>query len=172
MSKDKATARSDLLEMWAESCRRAEDEVCSKQNAGASGELALDWAVNIAQLAYQINDIACERCHGAGERTYPSTATWRGGVGGAMMTKDVCDRCWGTGREDYTGFDLRKMMATHRELETSSSRRWFEERIGAGTKIISQAFGEIAKTLRNARWPDYWTGQAAEVIANALDELG
>lgn len=42
-------------------------------------------------------DDACPECGGAGAKTYPSTATWRGGCGGQAMTRDACDRCWGSG---------------------------------------------------------------------------
>ena len=39
----------------------------------------------------------CTSCSGHGKRTYGSTATWRGGLGGQMMTNGVCDGCWGSG---------------------------------------------------------------------------
>lgn len=39
----------------------------------------------------------CLSCGGAGVKFYPSTATWRGGIGGQMFTNDVCDKCWGSG---------------------------------------------------------------------------
>jgi homoaconitase/3-isopropylmalate dehydratase large subunit len=42
----------------------------------------------------------CIKCGGLGTRTYGSTATWRGGIGGQQMTTDVCDRCWGSGDEN------------------------------------------------------------------------
>jgi len=41
----------------------------------------------------------CTRCGGYGERAYPSTSTYRGGIGGQMITQDVCDKCWGSGDE-------------------------------------------------------------------------
>ena len=41
----------------------------------------------------------CKRCGGWGVRTYGGTSTWRGGVGGQMLTSDVCDGCWGSGDE-------------------------------------------------------------------------
>lgn len=44
-------------------------------------------------------DKICVTCGGAGKRVYGSTSTWRGGIGGAAMTVDVCDRCWGSGEE-------------------------------------------------------------------------
>lgn len=39
----------------------------------------------------------CPGCSGLGVKLYGSTATWRGGIGGAAMTNDVCDECWGSG---------------------------------------------------------------------------
>lgn len=39
----------------------------------------------------------CARCRGWGVRWYGNTSTWRGGMGGARMTRDVCDACWGSG---------------------------------------------------------------------------
>lgn len=43
------------------------------------------------------HDAACPQCSGSGIKLYGSTATWRGGIGGAAMTNDVCDKCWGSG---------------------------------------------------------------------------
>lgn len=50
----------------------------------------------------------CENCQGSGKRLYGSTSTWRGGIGGAAMTTDVCDKCWGSGDKYKLGTDLRK----------------------------------------------------------------
>lgn len=41
--------------------------------------------------------VECAECGGSGIKTYGSTATWRGGAGGAAITTDVCDHCWGSG---------------------------------------------------------------------------
>lgn len=54
-------------------------------------------------------DVPCDKCGGAGVYSYGSTATWRGGIGGRMVTSDVCDRCWGSGDRDRHGADLRAM---------------------------------------------------------------
>lgn len=40
---------------------------------------------------------ACERCQGAGTVLYSTGSTWRGGVSGQAATRDVCDKCWGSG---------------------------------------------------------------------------
>ena len=39
----------------------------------------------------------CKDCSGSGVKAYGSTATWRGGAGGQMVTTAVCDKCWGSG---------------------------------------------------------------------------
>lgn len=49
----------------------------------------------------------CKKCGGRGIILYPSTSTWRGGIGGAMMTNDVCDKCWGSGNEKKPWLNLR-----------------------------------------------------------------
>ncbi|MGW8179631.1 MAG: hypothetical protein ACWGQW_12860, partial [bacterium] len=51
----------------------------------------------------------CETCQGFGTIMYGSTATWRGGIGGAAMTIDVCDKCWGTGRKSTRGPDQKAL---------------------------------------------------------------
>ena len=51
----------------------------------------------------------CPKCSGRGRRAYGSTATWRGGVGGQMITDAVCDECWGTGEKSRKGANLREM---------------------------------------------------------------
>lgn len=45
-------------------------------------------------------DTPCPKCRGLGVRAYGTTATWRGGIGGAAITSDVCDACWGSGSAD------------------------------------------------------------------------
>ena len=44
-------------------------------------------------------DTPCKECAGLGVKTYGSTATWRGGIGGQSLTSGVCDKCWGSGDE-------------------------------------------------------------------------
>ena len=54
-------------------------------------------------------DIICEKCGGAGVRTYSSSATWRGGIGGQTITTDICDKCWGSGKENKPWINLRRI---------------------------------------------------------------
>ncbi len=62
----------------------------------------------------------CPKCHGMGTHLYPSTAVWRGGIGGAAMTMGVCDGCWGSGDEFRKGEDLRKR--EHEEADRVAAR--------------------------------------------------
>ena len=61
----------------------------------------------------------CPKCHGAGVRTYGTTATWHGGIGGATLTPDICDYCWGSGDEDHpwTSLRLLKNILTKEQVE-------------------------------------------------------
>lgn len=62
-------------------------------------------------------DQVCVRCYGRGSRVYPSTSTWRGGIGGQALTSDVCDQCWGSGNEKQPWTNLRKMYSLMRETK-------------------------------------------------------
>lgn len=54
----------------------------------------------------------CPKCKGTGIYLYPSTATWRGGIGGCAMTSDVCNYCWGSGDKFEHGCNLKKYRDT------------------------------------------------------------
>ena len=58
-------------------------------NSDQLWEVMLDWR-NIEK------ENACGECGGAGVKGYANTATYHGGVGGMMVTEDVCDKCWGS----------------------------------------------------------------------------
>lgn len=73
-------------------------------------------------------DTVCTKCHGFGVRTYGDTTTWRGGIGGQSITRDVCDHCWGTGDEHKKGTDLRKLTNAFRGLEMKVAI--LEEKLG------------------------------------------
>jgi hypothetical protein len=60
----------------------------------------------------------CAGCAGSGRRTYGSTATWRGGIGGQAITVDTCNRCWGSGDSAAPGENQR-----HAEIKASEAYR-------------------------------------------------
>lgn len=88
-------------------------------------------------LAWRGVEEPCPMCHGSGARLYSSTATWRGGLGGAALRTDVCDTCWGTGDAQRKGVDLR---ADRREVRAETVREIVEK----------------AKAAVRASFPDNW----------------
>ncbi len=60
---------------------------------------------------------ACLECGGTGKKTYGSTMTWLGGIGGQTTTVAVCDKCWGTGDVKKPGAELRKLYYDIKELK-------------------------------------------------------
>ena len=60
---------------------------------------------------------ACSRCGGAGTRAYGDTSTYRGGVGGQMITNGPCDKCWGSGDEHRPWPSHRMIDGMRQEIE-------------------------------------------------------
>ena len=58
-------------------------------------------------------DIVCKKCGGSGVVVYGDTSTWRGGYGGQMMTADICDECWGSGKQNNPWTNLRSTALRH-----------------------------------------------------------
>lgn len=93
-----------------------------------------EMAKRIAQLEEMVNakhglDIAkfleyrgittpCKKCNGTGSRLYPDITTWSHGIGGQLMTQDICDCCWGSGDADNPWTNLRKVNAIYKERDT------------------------------------------------------
>lgn len=65
----------------------------------------LEWR----EIYTDFGDTVCGQCSGSGIKSYQSTSTWRGGIGGSTITPDVCDSCWGSGCENRKWTDLRKL---------------------------------------------------------------
>lgn len=103
-------------EQWAEACEKASRQV-EVSHFEVQGDVAIEMALCLLGLAHTLKGVACRHCQGQGRRAYASTAGWRGGIGGQAITDDVCDRCWGTGRSDQTGPDLRRMTDQSRYLD-------------------------------------------------------
>jgi hypothetical protein len=132
------------LKTWSINCEYARDHVLDVYALypRAAGDAAIEMATELRSVAHYLSGIACPHCQGAGERAYSSTSTWRGGVGGQQMTVGVCDRCWGTGRTDRSGPDLRRMSGM-RHLEPWEAltiwlvaRGWGVQRIQSKGPII------------------------------------
>src|SRR5690606_31313567 len=63
---------------WARECDRARDDVLEQyhKDPGECGDLGIEKAKRLLAVAHQLKGVACPRCHGFGERAYPTTATW------------------------------------------------------------------------------------------------
>jgi hypothetical protein len=74
----------------------------------------IDMATRVHEYMLEMRGVeeACETCRGSGVRSYGSTATWRGGIGGMAITQDTCDSCWGSGDKHKPGANLRHVLAT------------------------------------------------------------
>ncbi len=108
---DDKLSGDDPRDLWRRECVRALEGVLDTYlvDPAGVGEMAIEAAERLLAIAHHIKGVACPRCGGLGQRTYPSTSLWSGGVGGMQMTNGPCDKCWGTGRTDKTGVDLRKL---------------------------------------------------------------
>ena len=141
----------------------------------ARPEALLDAGAELRAMCVQLAGCACEACGGRGTRRYSSTALWRRGqVAGMQVTDGVCDGCWGTGRSDKQGPDLRAA-----ELEIANARAlatgdWFAGRVGANLSLVREHFGELARRLRRIRvktGDSFWFHNVAEIVAATLEDL-
>ena len=68
-------------------------------------------------LLYRDIEIPCNVCNGLGVKTYGDTSTWHHGIGGQMITSDVCDACWGSGDKNRHWANLRQINSVIGELK-------------------------------------------------------
>jgi hypothetical protein len=108
---------NDPYEIWESICLEAVDDVVDAPFEDA-GIVAIDAAKEILATAYQLQGIACSECGGLGEITYDDTSTWRHAEYAVQkLTTGTCERCWGTGRADKTGPDLRRIEELELEID-------------------------------------------------------
>ena len=91
----------------------------------------------------------CQKCHGSGARIYPSTATWRGGMGGCMMTTDVCDSCWGSGDRYRQWTNLRQLRDEEEKRLAERAVDLLARSVGASLGSTHPDVGEIIRVLEN-----------------------
>lgn len=122
----------------------------------------------------------CFMCRGLGTRWYPSTSTWREGMGGASFTVDVCDKCWGSGDEDRPWLDLRENEKERRAWEAGQCRRWLQQRLGLNYRSLTGAWDALLKVLekegRRRKMPEgvchpYDWHAVTTVLAKVIKEL-
>ena len=69
-----------------------------------------------------IGEYPCRACNGTGRRTYSSTATYFGGIGGQALTDAECNRCWGTGDDAMHGANLKELHLAARAARKAAPR--------------------------------------------------
>ena len=84
--------------------------------------------LNTAIFSWLDIEHPCPACGGRGKRSYPSTATWVGGIGGQVVTTDICDKCWGSGDADRHWTNLRVL----RYILTPEQVKKYKDAIGEG----------------------------------------
>lgn len=89
----------------------------------------------------------CDKCHGRGSRVYPSTAVFWGGIGGASMTRGLCDVCWGSGDKHRTWTDLKKWRAEQQFQIAKQAVTLLASSAGADYQSCSPAAEEICREL-------------------------
>lgn len=98
-------------------------------------------------LVWRGVDDPCLKCDAAGKISYGNTATWRGGIGGATITQDICDACWGSGDRFRTGMDLRKLRSEEARRTAEAAVDLLARSVGAGWKTTHAEIGQIIETL-------------------------
>lgn len=131
------------------------------EERSAFRERALEWRA--------VED-PCDSCGGSGVKTYGSTSTWRGGVGGQMVTTDVCDACWGRGDKVRTGANLREIesrvaAARAEGFEAGkvegieSSKDWYAAAYQRGIEAEREACAKLVEDEARRVWS---TGRTSE----------
>jgi hypothetical protein len=113
----------------------------------------------------------CSRCGGCGKRSYGSTSTWRGGMGGSSVTVDICDRCWGSGEDQKPWLDLRKLESI---IAEQAQQRSLTHLTGvADMSVLKPALNELIKELKklaNGRKPrPQYFYNVCELLAKRLE---
>lgn len=134
----------DPCEKWQRECELAERAPHDAPHHELQGDYCIDAAERLLAVARSLKGVACKTCGGIGHRAYGNTATWSGGFGGQAITEGVCDSCWGTGRTDQTGANLRKIRGEHMRLRlllSSAADWWGNDELGR------QVHAEICKEV-------------------------
>lgn len=126
----------------------------------------LEWA-----LRWRDVEDPCLACLGSGVRMYSNTSTWMGGMGGAMMTKGVCDSCWGSGDRYRQWADLRRLRNEEHERVAKRALSLLADSVGASLKVTTGSIVQIIEVLEkfaNKRGTDFTTASLADGLANTL----
>jgi hypothetical protein len=124
---------------------------------------------------YRCVRIACHKCGGSGVVLYGSTATWSGGIGGAAMTNDVCDHCWGSGDEHRHWTDLRQLEENQRAAITKEAGlylcRWLGLNKGETDESLQELAVELEKMSRGRKQRSRWYYHTCDRLSQILKRL-
>lgn len=77
-------------------------------------------------------------------------------MGGAAMTRDVCDECWGTGDQDRHGVDLRAQRDGWNQAVATQAGKLLSETVGSYLTVTRGAIEALSVELEkmsNGRKP-------------------
>jgi hypothetical protein len=125
-------------------------------------------------------DDPCETCHGYGVKSYANTSTWRGGMGGNMITRDICSSCWGSGDKYRPWLDLRSLNNQQKAWEENQCLSYLAQRIGANLTVLNMRIKDLAeychKQANKRKIPEgeeaFWWHQNWYALGNILGNLG
>jgi hypothetical protein len=110
----------------------------------------------------------CTKCRGLGTRSYASTSTWRGGMGGSMVTSDVCDHCWGSGDEDSKWPNLRSIQNEQDSKVAARAAEFLSNSCGFGMSVLNPGLDELATELEAFHRQRRARPQGFHVVASCL----
>jgi uncharacterized protein YlxW (UPF0749 family) len=116
-------------------------------------------------------DEPCRGCNGSGVRAYGNTTTWRGGVGGQVITSDVCDKCWGSGNSENVWVNLKSIARISRKeaelVDVCGQLRAEVERLQlqlAACGVVAMANTPDSAARQRDMHPDYMSASCQDVI--------
>ncbi len=114
----------------------------------------------------------CNKCFGERTIMYSNTSTWRGGIGGAAITEDVCNSCWGSGIQGEPWTNLRELEAYWKQQVHDASLQSFARAAGAGYQFLRPDLDalcvEIEKLSRKRKPPTRNFVTVCELLIKAL----
>lgn len=130
-------------------------------------------------LAWRGVEDPCPKCGGSGVRVYGSTALWRGGMGGAMCTKGVCDACWGSGDAHRPRSDIRALEAECEAWDEDQCLNYLGLRLGLPFDHLRLRISQLAdicdKQSKRRKVPDgeseFWWSHSWHALGSILRKL-
>jgi hypothetical protein len=116
----------------------------------------------------------CKTCAGNGWRWYSNTSTWRRGMGGCAMTRDLCDSCWGSGDANQSWTNLQDWRDNDDQRIHEQALKLLAEAAGATFIVCQPAATEIVKELRKLargrKARPQWFQNMCDALANRIEQ--